>query len=373
MEPMNATAHVRADACEIWAPTQSPGGTQATAARLTGLPLEKVTVNTTLLGGGFGRRGEQDFVVDAVETAKAVGAPVKVMWTREDDIQHGFYRPATYNVFRAALDAQRQAGSLVEPRWSARGFSFRRAAQRRASPSTPAAMEGVRNMPYDIPNVRVEWVNKDFGVPLGFWRSVGPSQNAFIVESFVDELAHAAGKDPVQYRRRCWASRPRHRAVLELAAEKAGWGTPLRAGPRARHRGARSRTGATRPRWPRSRWRRTASRACTSRGRDRLRHRGEPGPGPGADGRRRGLRADRRALRRDHDREGSREAVQFPRLPDAANQRDARDRGAHPRLRTKPRAGSASRACPRWRPPSPTRCSRSPASASGGCRYARTS
>ena len=104
MEPMNATAHVRADACEIWAPTQNPGGAQAAGARLTGLPASKVTVHTTLLGGGFGRRGELDFIVDAVETAKAVGVPVKVMWTREDDIQHGFYRPATYNVFRAALD-----------------------------------------------------------------------------------------------------------------------------------------------------------------------------------------------------------------------------------------------------------------------------
>jgi isoquinoline 1-oxidoreductase beta subunit len=232
MEPMNATAHVRADACEIWAPTQNPGGTQATGARLTGLPPEKVVVHTTLLGGGFGRRGELDFIVDAVETAKAVGVPVKVMWTREDDIQHGFYRPATYNVFRAALD---QNGMPVA--WWSRvvgpGILIQkgRAAQ---GVIDAAAMEGVRNFPYDIPNVRVEWVNKDLGVPLGFWRSVGPSQNAYIVEGFVDELAHAADKDPFEYRRVLLGKSPRHRAVLELAAQKANWGAPL---PPGRARG----------------------------------------------------------------------------------------------------------------------------------------
>ncbi len=113
MEPMNATAHVRSDSCEIWAPTQNPGGSQQAGARITGLPVEKVIVNTTFLGGGFGRRGEQDFIIDAVETSKAVGAPVKVMWTREDDIQHGFYRPATYNVFKASLVGQQ---GLRDPR-----------------------------------------------------------------------------------------------------------------------------------------------------------------------------------------------------------------------------------------------------------------
>ena len=228
MEPMNATAHVRADACEIWAPTQNPGGAQATGARLTGLPASKVTVHTTLLGGGFGRRGELDFIVDAVETAKAVGAPVKVMWTREDDIQHGFYRPATYNVFRAALDQR----GMPEAWWSrvvGPGILVQKG-RAQAGAIDPAAMEGVRNFPYTVPNVRVEWVNKDLGVPLGFWRSVGPSQNAFIVESFVDELAHAAGADPLDYRRALLAKSPRHRAVLELAAQRAGWGTPPPAG-----------------------------------------------------------------------------------------------------------------------------------------------
>src|SRR5207249_1209024 len=164
-----------------------------------GVPVERVEVVTTLLGGGFGRRGEPDFVTDAVETSKAVNAPVKVIWTREDDIQHGFYRPATYNVFKAAVDANGQPVAwwhrIVGP-----GILIQKG---RAPKGTidPAAVEGARNHPYDIPNIRVEWVEKDFGVPIGFWRSVGSSQNAFITESFIDELAHAAGKDPYEYGR----------------------------------------------------------------------------------------------------------------------------------------------------------------------------
>ncbi|PYM97576.1 MAG: hypothetical protein DME08_10135 [Candidatus Rokuibacteriota bacterium] len=186
MEPMNCTASVKADRCEVWVPTQNPGGHQALAAKITGLPLEKVTINTTLLGGGFGRRGEPDFVTDAVETSKAIGGPVKIIWTREDDLQHGFYRPATYNVFKATLDAQ----------------------------GTPTA-----------------WWNRIVGPGIvGFWRSVGSSQNAFITESFIDELAHAAGKDPYEYRRALLGKAKRHKTVLETAATKANWGAPLPAG-----------------------------------------------------------------------------------------------------------------------------------------------
>jgi len=228
MEPMNTTAQVTPDACVIWSPTQNPGGTQATGARITGLPPEKVTVNTTLLGGGFGRRGEQDFIVDAVETAKAAGAPVKIIWTREDDIQHGFYRPATYNVFRAALDQQGMPAAwwvrIVGP-----GILIQKG-RAQAGTIDAAAVEAVRNFPYDVPNVQVEWTNKDYGVPIGFWRSVGPSQNAYIVESFIDELAHLAKKDPFEYRRALLGKSPRHKAVLELAATKANWGAPLPAG-----------------------------------------------------------------------------------------------------------------------------------------------
>jgi isoquinoline 1-oxidoreductase beta subunit len=228
MEPMNATAHVRPDACEIWAPTQNPGGTQATAAKLTNLPPEKVTVHTTLLGGGFGRRGEVDFIVDAVETAKAVGVPVKVVWTREDDLTHGFYRPAAHNLFRAALDDRGTPvawwNRLVGP-----GIFIYKG---RAKPDEvdPTAVGGARDVPYDIPNVQVEWTNKYFGVPLGFWRSVPFSINTFSTESFIDELAHLAGKDPYGYRRALLARSPRHQGVLDLAATKANWGAPLPAG-----------------------------------------------------------------------------------------------------------------------------------------------
>jgi isoquinoline 1-oxidoreductase subunit beta len=228
MEPMNCTAHVRGDSCEIWVPSQNTGGTQATAAKLTGLPPEKVTVHTTMLGGGFGRRGEVDFVTDAVETSKAAGAPVKVVWTREDDIRHGFYRPATYNVFRAALDGNGDPSAWMH-RIVGPGILIQKG---RAKPGTvdPAAVAGAADVPYDIPNILVEWKEKDFGVPVGFWRSVGSSQNAFITESFIDELAHAAGKDPYEYRRALLGKAKRHKGVLELAATRANWGAPLPSG-----------------------------------------------------------------------------------------------------------------------------------------------
>ncbi len=228
MEVMNATVHVTADACTVWVPTQNPGGSREVAARLTGLPVDRVTVNTTLLGGGFGRRGQTDYVVDAVETAKAIGGgPVKVMWTREDDLTHGFYRPSTYNVFRATLDGQGKPTA-----WFTRvvGAGLLRQRGAPAGQVDNTSMAGLRDLPYDIPNVRIEWVDKDVGVPIGFWRSVGSSQNGFIVESFVDELAHLAGQDPYEYRRTLLGKSPRHKAVLELAATKAGWGSPLPAG-----------------------------------------------------------------------------------------------------------------------------------------------
>ena len=229
MEPMNATAHVTADACTVWAPTQNPGGSRAVAARLTGLPVERVTVNTTFLGGGFGRRGQTDYVVDAVEVAKAIGGgPVKVLWTREDDLTHGFYRPNTHNVFRAALDASGKPTA-----WFTRAVGAGLLRQRgnvAAGQVDGTSMAGLRDLPYDIPNVRIEWVDKDVGVPVGFWRSVGSSQNAFIVETFVDELAHLAGQDPYEYRRALLGKSLRHKAVLELAATRADWGAPLPAG-----------------------------------------------------------------------------------------------------------------------------------------------
>jgi isoquinoline 1-oxidoreductase beta subunit len=232
MEPQNCTAHVRPDGCEVWAPTQNQSGSQQAAMRVTGLPREKVRVHTTFVGGGFGRRGETDYVTEAVEVSKAVGAPVKVIWTREDDIQHDFYRPRTYNVLRAALDAQGTPtawlhrivgpGIMLQRGWVKPGEIDR------------TMTEGAANMPYDVPNLQVEYTNKDLGIPVGFWRSVGASQNAFIVESFVDELAAMAGKDPYEYRRALLGRSLRHKGVLELAAQKAGWGTAL---PPGRHRG----------------------------------------------------------------------------------------------------------------------------------------
>jgi isoquinoline 1-oxidoreductase beta subunit len=228
MEPMNCTAHITADGVTLWVPTQSPGGHQALAAKLAGVAPEKVTVHTTMLGGGFGRRGEPDFVTDAVETAKAVKAPVKVVWTREDDLQHGFYRPATYNHFRAKLDAQGQAGAwwhrIVGP-----GILIQKG-RAKAGTVDGSAVSGAADLPYDIPNLQVEWKEKDFGMPLGFWRSVGSSQNAFVTESFIDELAHAAGKDPFEFRRALLGKAKRHTTVLETAAQKANWGAPMPAG-----------------------------------------------------------------------------------------------------------------------------------------------
>jgi isoquinoline 1-oxidoreductase beta subunit len=229
MEPMNATAHVTADACTVWAPTQNPGGARETAAKLTGLPVERVTVNVTFLGGGFGRRGQVDYVVDAVEVAKAIGGgPVKVLWAREDDMTHSFYRPNTHNVFRAALDSSGKPTA-----WFTRAVGAGLLRQRGGVPAGQVdgtSMAGLRDLPYDIPNVRIEWVDKDVGVPVGFWRSVGSSQNVFIVETFVDELAHLAGKDPFEYRRALLGKSPRHKGVLELAAAKFNWGAPLPAG-----------------------------------------------------------------------------------------------------------------------------------------------
>ncbi len=233
MEPMNATADVRVDGCDVWAPTQAQTGTQRTAIRLTGLPADKVRVHTTFLGGGFGRRSEVDFVEDAIETSMAVNRPVKVIWTREDDIQHDFYRPSTYNQLTALLGGDGMPAVWVHgiagPSILARRFPDR---VKNAPDFTN--IEGAANIPYEIPNVRVTYAMVNPGIPVGFWRSVGSSQNAFITECFVDELAAAVGKDPFEYRRAMLTKHPRHKGVLELAAEKANWGAPLSGG---RYRG----------------------------------------------------------------------------------------------------------------------------------------
>lgn len=223
MEPMNCTADVRADRCEIWAPTQNPQGTQSTAARLTGLSADKVTVHVTYLGCGWGRRSRTDFVEDAVETSLQVKAPVQLLWTREEDMQHDFYRPAAHVRFEGALDANGRLTGL-SARIVAQGISGGRGG------IDGPAVAGLADMHYDIPNVRVEYVRPELAVPVGYWRSVGPSQNTFFLECFIDELAHTAGRDPVEFRREMLGGNPRLRHVLEVAAERSGWGSALPAG-----------------------------------------------------------------------------------------------------------------------------------------------
>ncbi len=229
MEPMNCTAHVRADGVDIWAPTQFQTGAQGFGAKIGGVTPDKVKVHTTYLGGGFGRRFELDFIQEALETSKAVGAPVKVIWSREDDIRNAQYRPANHHRMRAGLDANGQPVAwthrIVAPSIMARVF-----------PDTvkngldEEAVEGGVGMPYAIPNVHVDYLLTDTGIPVGFWRSVNNSYNAFAVESFIDELAHAAKKDPYEYRRDLLGKAPRHLGALNLAASKAGWGTAPPAG-----------------------------------------------------------------------------------------------------------------------------------------------
>ena len=227
MEPMNCTVHVRRDGCEVWVGTQVAARAQAAAAKTAGLPLDKVVVHNHLIGGGFGRRLEIDGVIRAVEIAKHVDGPVKVVWTREEDIQHDMYRPCFFDRISAGLDAKgkpivwsnRFAGSSIVARWLPPGFNNGLDAD---------TTEGAIHLAYTLPNMHVEYVRVEPpGIPTAFWRSVGPSHNVFVTESFMDELAAAAKQDPVAYRRDLLANAPRAKAVLELAAEKAGWGQPL--------------------------------------------------------------------------------------------------------------------------------------------------
>ncbi|MGD2075892.1 MAG: xanthine dehydrogenase family protein molybdopterin-binding subunit [Gammaproteobacteria bacterium] len=229
MEPMNCTAHVRSDGCDIWVPTQGQTRTHDTAVRLTGLPPDKVRVHTTYLGGGFGRRSEQDFVIDAVEASREAGAPVKVIWTREDDIRHDYYRPATYNRLAAALDAQGMPVAW-QHRIAGPSIAQRDSLEPETSGEDFSATEGALKLPYAIPNIRVTYARVNTAVPVGYWRSVASSQNAFITECFLDEVAAAGGKDPYELRRTLLASQPRLRGVLDLAADKAGWEKPTAEG-----------------------------------------------------------------------------------------------------------------------------------------------
>ncbi|MBL8223818.1 MAG: xanthine dehydrogenase family protein molybdopterin-binding subunit [Chromatiales bacterium] len=225
LEPQNCTAVVTADGCDVYVPTQTQLIARATAAAAAGLPPEKVRVHTTFLGGGFGRRLEVDFIPAAVEASKAVGAPVKVLWTREDDTTHDAYRPPAFNRVSAVLGADGRPTAwhlhLTSPSITARMFP---AAVENAV--DPFAIEAATNYPYDVPNVRVTYNRHEIGIDVGYWRSVSHALNCFVAESFMDELAAAAGRDPVAYRLALLDRQPRFAAVLRRAADEAGWAMP---------------------------------------------------------------------------------------------------------------------------------------------------
>ena len=232
MEPINCVADVRADRCEIWAGTQFQTLDRDAASKAAGLKPVQVHLHTTFAGGGFGRRGspDADFVRTAVHISKAVNAPVKVIWTREDDIQGGYYRPAYCDAISGGLDS---AGMPIS--WSHKivgqsvllGTPFESLVPNEGQSDS---VDGAIDLPYDIPNLYVNVRNVRSGPKVWAWRSVGASHTAFVVESFLDELAGAARKDPVEFRRALLTNSPRHKAVLDLAAEKAGWGKPLPSG-----------------------------------------------------------------------------------------------------------------------------------------------
>ena len=227
MEPINCTVHVRPDRCEVWTGSQCLARVQAGAAQVTGLPLEKVLVHNYYLGGGFGRRLEFDYVPQAIRIAQKVEGPVKVIWTREEDIQHDVYRPYYYDRFAAALDARGQpiawTHRIVGPSITARFFppAFKDGID-------PDAVDGAAQLLCDIPAIRIEYVrHEEPVVNTGWWRGVGVTHNNFVVESFIDEVAAAVKQDPVAYRRGLLSKSPRATAVLDIAAQAASWGGPL--------------------------------------------------------------------------------------------------------------------------------------------------
>ena len=248
MEPMNCTVDIRPDGAEAWVPTQAPQWAQAVIAEAAKLPPEKVIVHTTLMGGGFGRRYQVDFVMEAAQVAKAAGKPVMVLWTREDDMQHDFYRPASYHKMQGALDANGnlaawkhfQTSTSIAAKWRQNG----------AEKPEQGEFGTGSTIPYQTPNIRIEYTLAESSVPRAWWRSVEHSTSGFVVECFIDELAAASGKDPVQFRKSLLVKPPnwkprsdddpdpaRLQAVLELAAEKSAWSEPL---PKGKARGIAS-------------------------------------------------------------------------------------------------------------------------------------
>jgi isoquinoline 1-oxidoreductase beta subunit len=224
MEPVNCTVSVRADGCDIWVGTQVPTRAVDTAMKITGLPADKIIVHNHLLGGGFGRRLETDFIEQALKIGKQVGTPVKVTYTREEDVQHDMYRPYYYDVISAGLDANgkpiawqhRIVGSSIMARFAPPAFK---------NGLDPDAVEVSADLPYDLPNQFIDYVRQEpMDIPTAFWRGVGPTRGTFVVESFMDELAVQAKIDPVKYRHDLLGKTPRAQNVLDVAAQKAGWG-----------------------------------------------------------------------------------------------------------------------------------------------------
>ena len=226
LEPMNCTASVKGSSCEVWVPTQNQGMSMDVTKEITGLNDEKIKINTTLLGGGFGRRGETDFVTQAVTISKSLSKPVKVTWMREEDMQHDFYRPACISRFQIGLSKEglpiqwenQLAGPSILKRFVAAMGWFG---------VDPTSTEGANELPYTIPDFNFDYSLVDTGVPVGFWRSVGSSYNAFFTECAIDEAAILANQDPYEYRLKLLKDQPRYIKVLEKVAKNANWGEPL--------------------------------------------------------------------------------------------------------------------------------------------------
>jgi isoquinoline 1-oxidoreductase beta subunit len=230
MEPLNCVVDLRADSCELWTGTQFETVDRANAAKVAGLPPEKVKINTMLLGGGFGRRANpaSDFVVEAVHVARVAKAPVKVVWTRDDDLKGGWYRPMWHDRFAAGLDANGEPVAwthTIVGQSIAAGTAFEPMMVKDGVDST--SVEGAADLLYGIPNLQVDLHSPKIGVPVQWWRSVGHSHTGYSVEAFLDEVAHAGGKDPYELRRKLLAKQPKMLAVLELVAQKAKWGSKL--------------------------------------------------------------------------------------------------------------------------------------------------
>lgn len=229
MEPINTIVHVQPDGCDIWCGTQVPATAVILAAQITGLPQEKVRMHNQLIGGGFGRRLEADSIAQATAFAKQVDYPLQVVWTREEDIRQDYFRPAYHDHVSAALGA----GDLPVAMWhrTTGGSVLARFAPAAMGPDglDSDVVEGSVEIPYDIPKRRVDWVRHDppKGLPFSWWRGVGPAHNVFVIETFIDELAHKAGQDPIEYRAKMLAHNPRALAVLKLVEKESQWGTPL--------------------------------------------------------------------------------------------------------------------------------------------------